>query len=145
MMAAMNWVIYGIIAAVALAAADVLVKVAAGKLPSSLGMLLYGVVPFLAGLIWFIVDLREKGMPKVPGSSVAAGLGVGVTFALVTFALYAAFEKGAPISVASPLIRLGGLLLASAVGIMIWKEPLALRYVMGMVLACSGIYLIVMK
>jgi drug/metabolite transporter (DMT)-like permease len=61
----------------------------------------------------------------------------------VTIALYGAFKAGAPISVASPLIRLAGLLVASVVGVLFWKEGISLRYVIGMALSVAGIFLIV--
>lgn len=139
----MNWVIYAVGAAVALAVADALVKLAAGKLPSSLGLLLYGCVPFIAGLAWFLWDRsRNVAMTIEPRAAIFA-VGVGVAFTLVTIALYGAFKAGAPISVASPLIRLAGLLIASAIGVVFWKEGISLRYAVGMILSVAGIVLIV--
>ena len=139
----MNWFVYATWAALALAIADVLVKLAAGKLPSSLGLLLYGCVPFATGLVWFWWDKsRNVSMPAQPQAIVFA-IGVGVAFTLVTIALYGAFRAGAPISVASPLIRLAGLLIASVVGVLFWKEGISVRYIVGMALSLAGIYLIV--
>src|SRR5688500_16941330 len=139
----MSWVVYAVGAAVALAVAGVLVKLAAGKLPSSFGLLLYGCVPFATGLVWFLWDKSRNGpMPVQPQAAVFA-VGVGVAFTLVTIALYGAFRVGAPISMASPLIRLAGLLIASVVGVLFWKEGISVRYVIGMALSVIGIFLIV--
>jgi uncharacterized membrane protein len=140
---AVNWIIYAVGAAVALAVADVLVKLAAGKLPSSLGLLLYGCVPFATGLIWFLWDRSRNVSMAVQPQAIMFAVGVGVAFTLVTIALYGAFRAGAPISVASPLIRLAGLLIASVVGVVFWKEGISTRYVLGMVLSVAGLYLIV--
>lgn len=140
----MNWMVYAAISALALAAADVLVKLASGKVSNSLGMLLYGVVPFLAGLIWYIADSKSETAIVNPIGIVYA-LGVGVGFASVTFGLYAAFSAGAPVSLASPLIRLGGLLAASLFGILVFKEPFSLRYGVGLVMACGGLYLMLTR
>jgi drug/metabolite transporter (DMT)-like permease len=139
----MNWGIYIIGAALALAIADILVKFVSGKIPDSLGMLLYGSVPFLAGLVWFIFD-PKKALFHSP-AAVLPALGVGVSFALVTFCMYAAFRHGAPISLASPSIRLGGLVLASAAGLIFWKEPLTLRYLLGLGLIAAGLYLMLTR
>ena len=139
----MNWVVYAVGAAGALAIADVLVKLAAGKLPSSLGLLLYGCVPFATGLVWFLSDKSRNVPMSVQPQAMAFAVGVGVAFTLVTIALYGAFRVGAPISVASPLIRLAGLLVASVVGVLFWKEGISVRYVIGMVLSVIGIFLIV--
>jgi len=141
----MNWILYAAGAALALAAADVCVKLAAGRLPNSLGMLLYGSVAFATGLIWYGVD-RVRGEPaRVHLDGVLYALCVGVTFTLVTFGMYAAFRAGAPLSLASPLVRLGGLLAASVVGVMVWKEPVNARYVCGVVLAFAGLYLMMTR
>jgi drug/metabolite transporter (DMT)-like permease len=141
----MNWVIYAIAAAIALAAGDALVKLASGKIPDSLGMLLYGFVPFATGLLWCFLDRQRISEFALKPASVICGFGVGITFTLVTIGLYAAFRLGAPISLASPLIRLGGLILASLVGLAAWNEPANARYLIGLVFACSGLYLMVTR
>ena len=140
-----NWVFYTMGAALALAVADVLVKLAAGRIPNSLAMLLYGTVPFLVGVIWTIYDRVKGTTMEVQPPAVIYGAGVGVTYTLVTICLYLAFQSGAPISLASPLVRLGGLIVASAVGVLLWKEPLSGRYLAGAGLACLGLYLMMTR
>ena len=131
--------------ALALAAADFFVKLAAGKLSNSVALLLYGSCTFLTGLGWVLCQ-RARGVPQYAQTSgILAALGVGVAFSAVTLGLYATFGAGAPISVASPFIRLGGLLLASLAGLVLLQEPLSWRYVIGLLLACSGVYLIVTR
>jgi drug/metabolite transporter (DMT)-like permease len=136
----MTWMIYVMGAGLALAAADVLVKAAAGKVPNSLGMLLYGSMPFAAGVVWCLIDRKNVAAATITTKGVVLGLGVGVMFATVTFCMYAAFRAGAPISIASPVIRLGGLVVASIAGLVFWKEPMTMRYVVGMAMVCFGIY-----
>jgi hypothetical protein len=58
----MSWILCAIVAAAALAAADVFVKLAAGKLPNSLGTLIYGAVAFGVGLTWFLADRARGGI-----------------------------------------------------------------------------------
>jgi drug/metabolite transporter (DMT)-like permease len=89
---------------------------------------------------------RTRGVPQyAQASGVLAAIGVGFAFSGVTLGLYATFGAGAPISVAVPVIRFGGILLASLAGLVLLQEPLTLRYVIGMVLVCGGIYLIITK
>ena len=71
--------------------------------------------------------------------------GVGFAFSGVTLGLYVTFSAGAPISLGSPVIRFGGILLTSIAGLMLFREPITLRYVIGMLLACSGMYLILTR
>jgi drug/metabolite transporter (DMT)-like permease len=141
----MGWILYASAAAVALAAADVFVKLAAGKVSNSVGVLIYGSCTFSMGLAWFLWQKINRVPQHAQISGLLAAIGVGVAFALVTFALYATFQAGAPISLVSPLIRLGGLLIASVVGLLLWREPLTFRYVIGIVLAGSGVYLIITR
>jgi drug/metabolite transporter (DMT)-like permease len=140
-----NWLPYAVATALALAIADVLVKAAAGKLSNSIALLLYGICTFLIGLSWVLWQ-RAHGEPQY-AQPVArlAGLGVGIVFSFVTLGLYATFGAGAPISVASPAIRLGGLVLVSLVGLTFLQEPLTWRYIVGMLMACGGIYLIITR
>ena len=141
----MRWMFYAATAAAALAAADVFVKLAAGKLPNSLGTLLYGTVAFGVGLTWFLADRARGGLEHESVAGVVYALGVGVAFSAVTVALYGAFSAGAPLSVTSPLVRLSGLIAASLFGLLIWNEPFTPRYVLGLSLAIAGVYLIVTK
>jgi len=141
----MQWLIYAAGTVLALATADFFVKLAAGKLSNSLGLLIYGGCAFLFGLIWVLYQ-RFTGIPQfAEPQGILAGVGVGLAFSLVTIGLYTTFGAGAPISLASPFIRLGGLLLASLAGLVLLQEPLSWRYVGGVVLACLGIYLIITR
>lgn len=141
----MNWVIYASGTAVGLAAADIFIKLAAGKVSNSLALLLYGSCTFLSGVGWALWQ-HLRGEPfQAQTSGVLAAIAVGVSFSLVTVGLYGTFRAGAPISLASPFIRLGGLLLASIAGFVLFKEPVTWRYATGIVLACIGVYLIITK
>jgi uncharacterized membrane protein len=141
----MSWMLYAAVAAGALAAADVFVKLAAGKLPNSLGTLIYGAVAFGVGLTWFVADRARGGVERSSTAGIVYAIGVGVAFSTVAVALYGAFRAGAPLSITSPLVRLSGLIVASLFGVLIWNEPVTPRYVMGLCLAVTGVYLIVTR
>lgn len=141
----MTWIPYALGTAVALAAADFCIKLASGKISNSLGLLLYGSCTFLAGMIWVLLD-RTRGVDlHAQPTGILAAVGVGVAFSAVTIGLYVAFGAGAPISLASPIVRLGGLLIASIAGILLLHEPLTIRYIVGIVLAFSGVALIITR
>ncbi|MFQ5611287.1 MAG: hypothetical protein ACE5H9_04050 [Anaerolineae bacterium] len=141
----MNWLTYALGTALLLALADLFVKLAAGRLSNSMALLLYGSCAFLFGLGWVLWQ-RHQGLPQfVQPAGALAALGVGVAFSLVTIGLYTTFGAGAPISIASPTIRLAGLLLASLAGLTLLQEPLTWRYAIGVLLSCGGIYLIITR
>ena len=140
-----NWIVIAIGTIMFLAGADVFVKLASGKLSNSLGVLIFGTCTFLVGLTWVLWQ-RYQGIPQfIEPRGALAAVGVGIFFSFVTLGLYLTFSAGAPISLASPFIRLGGLLLASVIGLVLWQEPLNGRYVLGMLLACIGVYLIITR
>jgi transporter family protein len=141
----MTWIPYALGTAVALAAADFCIKIASGKLSNSLGLLFYGSCTFLTGMIWVLLD-RTRGVDLYAQPvGILAAAGVGVAFSTVTIGLYITFGAGAPISLVSPIVRLGGLLIASIAGILLLHEPLTIRYIIGMVLAFSGVALIITR
>ena len=141
----MTWIIYASIAAISMAAADSCVKLAANRISTGLGLLLYGSCTFLTGLGWVLWDYSHGVPQHARPSGFLCALGVGVAFSSVTICLYRTFEASAPISVALPLIRLSGLFLAILLGLIVLQEPLSLRYMIGMVLACIGLYLVVAR
>jgi bacterial/archaeal transporter family protein len=140
-----SWWTYAAITAFFLASADCFIKLAAGRISSSLGLLIYGGCTFTTGLVWVLLE-RIRGIPlHAQPVAYLYALGVGVSFSAVTVGLYATFGAGAPISIASPLVRLAGLVVASVVGLTLFNEPLTLRYVLGMALVFGGLYLIMTR
>jgi len=141
----MSWMSYAAVAAAALAAADVFVKMAAGKLPNSLATLIYGAVALGVGATWFLTDRARGNLERSSAVGIVYAVGVGVAFSAVAVALYGAFRAGAPLSITSPLVRLSGLLVASLCGVLMWNEPVTPRYVLGVCLSVMGVYLIVTR
>lgn len=139
----MNWLISALFTICALASADLLIKVTAGKVSNSLALLLYGSCTFLAGLGWVIADLLRKEKFFAQPMGIFTAVCVGIAFASVTFGLYMTYAK-APISIASPTIRVGAIVLVSIVGVIFFKEKASLVYLIGIILAISGIVLMVM-
>ena len=141
----MTWIVYALGTAFALAVADFCVKLASGKVSSSLGLLLYGSCTFLTGLCWVMLDRIRGAEIHAQAQGIVAATAVGVAFSAVTVGLYVSFGAGAPISLVSPIVRLGGLILASMAGLILLNEPLTGRYILGVFLAVCGILLIITR
>lgn len=141
----MNWIPFALGAALLMASGDFFLKMAAGKVSNSIGVLLYGTCTFLTGLIWTLIQ-RQQGVPLFARPlGIVFGLLVGVSFGLATIFLYGTFARGAPVSAASPFIRLCSLLLVSGLGLILLREPLTPRYLVGLAMAVGGVYLIVAR
>lgn len=138
----MDWLPFAAGAAIALATADFSVKLAAGKLSSEIGALIYSLTTVVISGAWLLYSRGSGVALKLMPEGLAPALLTGVAFAFVTILLYRTFSTGVNISLAVPVIRIAGILMASALGVVVLREPLTGRYVIGVVLAVAGIYLI---
>ena len=138
-----KWIPYLLATGLALGLADFCVKLAAKRVSNGTGFLLFGICTFAFSSSWFLWQRFHRVEQLVTPTGIVLGTAAGIGFSLVTLGLYASFGAGAPISVASPGIRVCGLLIASFLGLMILREPMSWRYALGLLLAVSGIFLIV--
>ena len=140
----MRWIPFAAVCAVFLASADFFVKLASSRISSSLGAMVYGLTTLSAGLLWVLYE-RATGQPQF---STPAGWGyaflVGLAFSGVTIFLYITLSR-VDVSLGSPAIRLTAIVLASLLGILVLREPITWRYVLGIVLAVAGVSLIVAR
>jgi transporter family protein len=138
----MDWLPFAVGAAVALATADFSVKLAAGQIGSQIGALIYSLTTLVIASGWVLISRANGAALKFTPEGLLPALVTGVAFAFVTIFLYLTFATGVNISLAIPTIRIAGILLASALGVLLLGEPLTWRYVAGVALALAGIYLI---
>jgi len=140
-----SWIPYALMTLFALATADIAVKLASNKISNSLGMLIYGSCVFVISSVWVLYQYFSGHQFYAQRQGIVAAVVVGIAFCTVTIGLYLTFAAGAPISQASPAIRLGGLIIAAAIGLLAFREPFNLQYAVGMVLAITGVALIVTR
>lgn len=140
----MRWLPYAVVAALFLALADFFVKQASSRISPSLGMVVYGLITFLGAVSWLLYQRLTGQAMMVTRLGVVYAAGVGIAFTGVTLLLYLTFAR-ISVSVGSPVIRLTGIVLTSLLGILILREPITARYVLGLVLAIAGVALIVFR
>ncbi len=127
-----------------LALADFSIKQTAGKITPSLATLIYAVVTIVPPLIWVLwTRAHEPLMLTRDGAlwSIVTGLAFGVFTGL----LFLLFSQGVNLSIGTPVIRMGGVLLAATLGIIVFREGLNWQYVIGFILATIGILLVVTR
>lgn len=140
----MRWIPFALACSVFLAAADFFIKLASNKISASMGMFVYGATTFTVGLIW-ISYLKLTSQPLlVTRSGLIYSILVGLAFSTVTILLYLTFAR-VNVSLGSPTIRIMGLVIASLLGILILHEPFTWCYLLGLVLAITGVALIVFR
>jgi uncharacterized membrane protein len=129
-----------IIAAVAYAGAIV----AFGRGPQFVNTNLFGsVVNFLGALVplsLFVLAMSaQKSLGSEPRKGLIYALLGGLAIAVFTIALTKIFSTGQNVSFVTPLVYGGAVLIASLVGIFVFKEQPNLFAVMGLVLIVVGI------
>jgi drug/metabolite transporter (DMT)-like permease len=140
----MRWLPYAFVCSIFLASADFFVKLASNKISSSMGMLVYGATTFTVGLIW-VGYLKVTKQPfLITREGLLYSLAVGIAFSVVTLLLYLTFAH-ISVSIASPTIRVMGILIASLFGILLLHEPFTWRYLIGLILTIAGVTLIVVR
>ena len=140
----MRWLPFAFLCAAFLAGADFFVKLAADKISASMGMFVYGVTTFLVSLAWVVYERASGQAFLITPAGLWYSIAVGLAFSAVTILLYLTFAR-VNVSIGSPTIRLTAIVLASLLGILLLREPLTWRYVLGVVLAITGVGLIVVR
>ena len=125
-----------------LAMADFSVKEASGKISSSLGTLIYALTTVGVALAWVFWSRSQEALFMTTWG-LAWSIATGVAFGTFTALLFTVFTSGVNLSVGTPVIRLGGIVLAAMLGILVFRETATLRYMIGFTLAVIGILLIV--
>ena len=140
----MRWIPFAAVCAIFLACADFFVKLASNRISSSMGALIYGGTTFLTALAWVLYQRATGQSFVVTPLGFGYAVVVGLAFSAVTFLLYVTFAR-ANVSIASPTIRITGILLASLLGILVLREAFTWRYALGVLLALAGVTLIILR
>ena len=137
-----DWFWYAIGAAVLYGLHQVFTKMASDRIGEGLGGFVVEATAassILAYLVFLYLSGRWTQQVSTPGVvySVLTGLCVGVG----TVFFFLAFQKGGPLS-AVPTILVGGAALSVIVGIFLFREPISLPRLAGIVFSIIGLFLL---
>lgn len=136
------WLPYALAAAALYGLHQVTTRLAAPRIGEGLGGLVVEAAATLTIIVYLLVQ-RASGNWNQPSSlagwawSALTGLAVG----LGTLAFFVLFQRGAPLS-AVPAILAGGAALMALAGLVLFREPLSISRLAGIVLALGGMYLL---
>jgi transporter family protein len=138
----MNWIFIALFTAAAFGAYNVFIKLGSGKIDHVLGAVVLQVVAaIIGGGYALVLKLGGKELPvsrEGLGYAALAGVAVGVA-EILTFVVY---TRGAPASLATPIIMGGSIVITAAVGATLLKEKFGAPQVIGILLVAAGIALI---
>lgn len=135
------WIIPALIIIVTVAGFNILVKLSSGFESFAAAVILQGAGLVVALLAYFIFHGAQNPLPHLASKVwyvVAAGALVGIT----NLSIIMMYHGGAPLSVATPLTRVGSLIIVAIAGILFFKEPFTATKALGFVMSIGGIYLL---
>ena len=134
----MNWILYALGAISAVAVSDLFRKLGANLKDPFLSNLIFQFGSFATALVLYLLFSRKLG--AISNGMLYAVIG-GVLISIFTTFSFKALSLG-PVSQVIPIIRVGGVLAVTILGIILFKEKLSLTLVMGVILAAIGLFLI---
>lgn len=138
----MHWIPLAIITATAFGAYNIFIKLSAGKIDEILGAVILQIVAALFGGAYAIyLYFSGHHFPiTTKGTLFAVGAGAAIGVAeILTFVVY---SKGAPTSMATPIIMGGSILIAALIGAFALREGLGGMQLLGVVCVIAGVALI---
>jgi uncharacterized membrane protein len=126
---------------VTLGFADFATKQASGRISPALGTLIYAASAMMPALVWTIWT-RAHAPLVVTRAGVGWAVATGLAFGVFAGLLFFLFSHGVNLSLGTPIIRLGGIVCATLLGIVVLREPVNVQSVAGFALAAIGIVLI---
>lgn len=138
----MNWILLLTLAALCFGLYNFFIKVASGSIHQILGAVILQVVAAVVGVILLIYlkmtgenfSLSNKGI----FFSVLAGIAVGLA-EILTFAV---FSKQIPVSVGTPVIIGGSIVVTALLGFLFLQEHLSLLQTIAVLLIITGVTLL---
>jgi uncharacterized membrane protein len=121
--------------------ADYATKQASGRITPAFGTLIYAASAMVPALAWTIWTRAQTSLVVTRAGALWA-MATGLAFGIFAGLLFFLFSHGVNLSLGTPVIRLGGIAFAAALGIVILREPFNLQSLAGFVLAAIGILLI---
>lgn len=97
-----------------------------------------GLATLLLGIYCKFADISLALPMPIIGVGLLAGLFVG----LLDLGFLMMFRRGAPVSLAVPLVRISSILISALVGVTFYTEQLNSTKILGIILACLAVYLL---
>jgi len=139
----MGWLVYAFFSAFFNSLMDFFTKLSSGKIHDGLGSFLICLFAGISSLL-FIIYSKATGQPiEITKDGFIYSALAGLTVGIATVFAFKMFGSGVNLSVAVPILRIGIILLASTMGVLILKEKISFKLVMGFVLAIAGLYLVI--
>jgi uncharacterized membrane protein len=142
----MNWILFASLTIVFYSLFDFFLKMSSDKIHAYWGGFIVNLVATIVMLVFvFYAKFHGEKIFEVKPNGVLFSIFAGISVGLVTVFFFKMFATGVNLSIGAPLVRVGMVVLASILGIVLLKEGINLRYVVGIFVSLLGLYLILTK
>ncbi|OGD54165.1 hypothetical protein A3J78_01920 [Candidatus Beckwithbacteria bacterium RBG_13_35_6] len=142
----MSWLIFALLTIIFYAGFDFFIKLSSDKIHAGLGGLIINFISTIVLLIFLLIT-KSKGenVFQTKSNGIIFSVIAGIVIGLATITFLKMFSAGTNLSIGVPLVRIGIVLIASFLGILVLKEPFTLKYLLGLIISLFGLYLLITK
>lgn len=139
----MNWLTTALFTIIFYSLFDLFLKFAAGKINDNLGAAIINIVSFIVAISWFLWRWQfGSEQPDITKPGLIYSIIAGVFVGLASIFFIRMFALGVNLSIGVPLVRVGMIVLGSLFGVLLLKEGVNLRYILGFCFSVIGLYLV---
>lgn len=136
------WFIAALVAALAYGLHNIFTKIAAGHISDSLGAFLLEITATVCILLYIFFLVATDAKFEFTSRGIIFSIFAGVCVGLGTVLYFVIFSRGGELSIAGPLVLVGGVLLMAVAGIVFFKEEISLIKVLGIILGLISLWLL---
>ena len=140
----MGWVNLAFLTLLFYALFDLFVKLAAGKIHDGLGAFVINLVATMVLVLFLLYSsINGEKINYFKTEGVVYAIIAGILVGLASIFFIKMFSAGADLSLGTPLVRVGTVLVSALIGIVFLKEGFSPKFLIGFLLSISGLYLLV--
>ncbi len=98
-----------------------------------------------SALLFFGSGQSVGTLSVLPSKAIYMALATGFFISITHFCVFFMYNANAPLTIAVPIVRMGAVLVAVTVGLLVFKEQLSPQKMFGIVLACISIFFMTRK
>ncbi|MBL7101049.1 MAG: hypothetical protein ISS23_03790 [Nanoarchaeota archaeon] len=136
------WFLAALIAALAYGLHNIFTKIAAGHISDSLGAFLLEITATVCILFYMFFLITSNTKFTFTSRGIIFSVLAGVCVGLGTVLYFVIFSRGGELSIAGPLVLVGGVLLMALAGIIFFQEKVSFIKLSGITLGLISLWLL---
>jgi uncharacterized membrane protein len=139
------WLIYVLLTIFSYAGLDFFIKRMAGKIDDLIGIIILSAVSVLPSLVILLLFKFSDKRYFITSNGVFWAILGGLALGIGTLSFLKLFDTGINLSLASPMVRIGILIVTTSLGLFVLRETVEIKEWIGLALASLGLLLLVWK